>query len=112
MEALATALSMIARRPVKVALTMEEQFYTITRHPSTCGIKTGVDKTGRITARKCEVYWNSGADAAGGAPARRRHSARGGGRREPPRQSRRRPQQRSARVPPQESPARRTPAGH
>jgi CO/xanthine dehydrogenase Mo-binding subunit len=63
MEALATALSMIARRPVKVALTMEEQFYTITRHPSTCRIKTGVDKSGRITARKCEVYWNGGAYA-------------------------------------------------
>src|SRR6516225_107134 len=63
MEALATALSMIARRPVKVALTMEEQFYTLTRHPSTCRIKTGVDKSGRITARKCEVYWNGGAYA-------------------------------------------------
>jgi CO/xanthine dehydrogenase Mo-binding subunit len=63
MEALATALAMIARRPVKVALTMEEQFYTITRHPSTFRIKTGVDKSGRITARKCEVYWNGGAYA-------------------------------------------------
>src|SRR5512132_415230 len=63
MEALATALSMIVRRPVKVALTMEEQFYTITRHPSTFRIKTGVDKSGRITARKCEVYWNGGAYA-------------------------------------------------
>src|SRR5258707_7879922 len=63
LEALVTALSMIARRPVKVALTMEEQFYTITRHPSTFRIKTGVDKTGRITARKCEVYWNGGAYA-------------------------------------------------
>src|SRR6187551_2994089 len=29
LEALVTALSMIVRRPVKVALTMEEQFYTI-----------------------------------------------------------------------------------
>ena len=33
LEALATALSMIARRPVKVVLSMEEAFYTITRHP-------------------------------------------------------------------------------
>jgi CO/xanthine dehydrogenase Mo-binding subunit len=63
LEALATALSMIVRRPVKVALTMEEQFYTITKHPSTFRIKTGVDKSGRITARKCEVYWNGGAYA-------------------------------------------------
>ena len=63
MEALATALSMIVRRPVKIALTMEEQFYTITRHPSTFRIKTGLDKNRRITARKCEVYWNGGAYA-------------------------------------------------
>ena len=63
MEALAMALSMIARRPVKIALTMEEQFYTITRHPSTVRIKTGVDKDGHITARKCDVWWNGGAYA-------------------------------------------------
>jgi CO/xanthine dehydrogenase Mo-binding subunit len=63
LEALVTALSMIVRRPVKVALTMEEQFYTITKHPSTFRIKTAVDSTGRITARKCEVYWNGGAYA-------------------------------------------------
>ena len=62
-EALATALSMIVRRPAKVALTMEEQFYTITRHPSTFRIKTGIDREGRISARKCEVYWNGGAYA-------------------------------------------------
>ncbi|HEY6995970.1 MAG TPA: xanthine dehydrogenase family protein molybdopterin-binding subunit [Xanthobacteraceae bacterium] len=63
LEALVTALSMIARRPVKVALTMEEQFYTITKHPSTFRIKTGVDESGRITSRKCEIWWNGGAYA-------------------------------------------------
>jgi CO/xanthine dehydrogenase Mo-binding subunit len=63
LEALVTALSMIVRRPVKVALTMEEQFYTITKHPSTFRIKSGLDKDGRIIARKCEVYWNGGAYA-------------------------------------------------
>jgi CO/xanthine dehydrogenase Mo-binding subunit len=63
LEALVTACSMIARRPVKIALTMEEQFYQITKHPSTVRLKTGVDKRGRITARKCEVFWNGGAYA-------------------------------------------------
>src|SRR5271169_5934856 len=63
LEALATACSMIARRPVKIALTMEEQFYLITKHPATVRIKSGVDKDGRITARKCEVFWNGGAYA-------------------------------------------------
>jgi CO/xanthine dehydrogenase Mo-binding subunit len=63
MEALATAMSMLAHRPVKVALTMEEQFYTITKHPATLRIKSGTDKDGRIIARKCEVWWNGGAYA-------------------------------------------------
>jgi CO/xanthine dehydrogenase Mo-binding subunit len=63
LEALALALSMIARRPVKVALTMEEMFYQITKHPCTFRIKSGVDKDGRIVARKCEVFWNGGAYA-------------------------------------------------
>jgi len=63
MEALATAMSMLARRSVKVALTMEEQFYTITKHPATLRIKSGLDQEGRIVARKCEVWWNGGAYA-------------------------------------------------
>src|SRR5215467_4475686 len=63
MEALAVALSMLAQRPVKVALTMEEQFYTITKHPCTLRIKSGVDKDGRIVARQCTVWWNGGAYA-------------------------------------------------
>jgi CO/xanthine dehydrogenase Mo-binding subunit len=63
LEALAVALSMLARRPVKVALTMDEVFYTITKHPSTFRIKSGVDRNGRIIARKCGVWWNGGAYA-------------------------------------------------
>ena len=51
LEALVTALSLIARRPVKIALTMEEQFFTVTQHPCTFRIKSGVDKDGRIIAR-------------------------------------------------------------
>ena len=62
-EALAMALSLIAHRPVRVALTMEEQFYTITKHPSTFRILSAVDKDGKVTGRKCEVWWNGGAYA-------------------------------------------------
>jgi CO/xanthine dehydrogenase Mo-binding subunit len=51
MEALAVALSLLARRPVKVALTTEEQFFTISKHGSTFRIKSAVTKNGRITAR-------------------------------------------------------------
>ena len=63
LEALVTALALLTRRPVKIALTMEEQFYTITKHATTLRIKSGVTKDGRITARECEVWWNGGAYA-------------------------------------------------
>ncbi len=63
LEALVSALALLVRRPVKIALTMEEQFYMITKHPTTFRIKSGVGKDGRVVARACEVYWNGGAYA-------------------------------------------------
>ena len=63
LEALVTALTLLTRRPVKISLTMEEQFYTITKHPTTFRIKSGVTQEGKITARQCEVWWNGGAYA-------------------------------------------------
>jgi CO/xanthine dehydrogenase Mo-binding subunit len=63
LEALAAALALIARRPVRVALTMEEQFFTITKHATTFRIRTAVDANGIITGRKCEIWWNGGAYA-------------------------------------------------
>ena len=63
LEALVAALALIVRRPVKIALTMEEQFYAITKHPTTFRIKSGVTKDGRIVARECDVCWNGGAYA-------------------------------------------------
>jgi CO/xanthine dehydrogenase Mo-binding subunit len=63
LEALVAALALLTGRPVKIALSMEEQFYTITKHASTFRIKSAVDKLGRITARHCEVWWNGGAYA-------------------------------------------------
>src|SRR6202034_2736457 len=50
-------------RPVKVALSMAEQFFTITKHPATVRIRSTVAKDGRVTARRCEVWWNGGAYA-------------------------------------------------
>ncbi len=63
LEALVTALSMVAERPVKISLTMEEQFFMVTRHPCHFTIKSGVDENGKIIARHCEVVWNGGAYA-------------------------------------------------
>jgi len=63
LEALVAVLALLTRRPVKVALTMEEQFFTITKHAATFKIRSGVAQDGRITARQCEVWWNGGAYA-------------------------------------------------
>ncbi len=63
LEALVSVLSLLTRRPVKISLSMEEQFFTITKHASTFRIKSGVDAAGRVIARECEVWWNGGAYA-------------------------------------------------
>lgn len=63
LEALAAASTLLAQRPVKISLTMDEQFVTITRHASTIRMKTGVSADGRILARECEIWWNGGAYA-------------------------------------------------
>jgi CO/xanthine dehydrogenase Mo-binding subunit len=63
LEALTAAAALLAGLPVKIALSMEEQFYTLTKHAATLRIKSGVSKEGRITARECEVWWNGGAYA-------------------------------------------------
>src|SRR5207244_9761668 len=62
LEALVASLALLVGRPVKISLTMEEQFYTLTKHASTFRIKSAI-KDGRITARECEVWWNGGAYA-------------------------------------------------
>jgi CO/xanthine dehydrogenase Mo-binding subunit len=63
LEALVAALSLIVKRPVKIAATMEEQSNIITNHPATFRIKSGVSKDGKVTSRQCEVFWNGGAYA-------------------------------------------------
>jgi CO/xanthine dehydrogenase Mo-binding subunit len=62
LEPLCTVLALITKRPVRYALTREEEFLTITKHKVVTKIKTAL-KDGAITARKCEVYWDTGAYA-------------------------------------------------
>jgi CO/xanthine dehydrogenase Mo-binding subunit len=62
LEPLVTALVLITRKPVRYALTREEEFLTITKHKVITKIKTAI-KNGSITARKCEVFWDTGAYA-------------------------------------------------
>ena len=60
-EPLTAALARKAGRPVKVALSMEEAFKTISRHGTKYRLKTGAKKDGEIVARECEIYWDKGA---------------------------------------------------
>jgi len=63
LEALAAAAALLAGRPVRIALTMQEQFCVLTRHGATLNVKSAVMRDGRITGRLCEVWWNGGAYA-------------------------------------------------
>ncbi len=63
LEALVAVLALIVRRPVRIGLTMEEQFYTITKHGTTVHMKTGVMNDGTIVAREVRTWWNGGAFA-------------------------------------------------
>ncbi len=62
-EPLTVALAMKAQRPVRIILTREEVFYTITKHAAVIKMKTGVKKDGTLLARECEVLLDTGAYA-------------------------------------------------
>lgn len=63
LEPLVGVCAKLLRRPVRIALTMDEQFVTLTRHATTVTLRTGVEADGRIIARHCDVTWNTGAYA-------------------------------------------------
>ena len=65
-EPLAAALSWKARPPVKLVLSIEESFNTVTRHQARFRLKTGVSRDGRLMARECEIYMDTGAYADAG----------------------------------------------
>ena len=65
-EPLAAALSWKARRPVRLAHSIEESFKTVTRHPARFRIKTGVTKDGKLIARECLIHMETGAYADAG----------------------------------------------
>ncbi len=65
-EPIAAALSWKARRPVKLVMSASDSFKTVTRHPARVRIKSGVTADGRLLARECEIYMNTGAYADAG----------------------------------------------
>ena len=66
LEPLVVALSKVAGRPVRVALTVEEAFKTIRRHAARCTVKTGVMNDGSFVARECLIHLDTGAYADNG----------------------------------------------
>lgn len=62
-EALTAVLALIVKKPVKLALSMDEVFITLTKHATVFTLKTGVTNDGKIVARKCTVAWDTGAYA-------------------------------------------------
>ena len=65
-EPISAALSWMTRRPVKLQLSINESFKTVTRHPARVTVKTGVSKDGKLIARECQVYMDTGAYADAG----------------------------------------------
>jgi CO/xanthine dehydrogenase Mo-binding subunit len=65
-EPISAALSWRLQRPVRLALSVGESFKTITRHPARIRIKSGLTRDGRLLARECEVYLDTGAYADAG----------------------------------------------
>ena len=63
LEPLAAALAHKTKRPVAITLTREEVFQTLTKHAARIYLKTGVRKDGRILARQCRIYLDTGAYA-------------------------------------------------
>ena len=60
-EPVTAVLSLFARRPVRLHLTREEEFVTITKHGVRIAMKTGVRRDGTITARQSTCHFNTGA---------------------------------------------------
>ncbi len=62
-EPVTVALARAARRPVKLVLSREEEFVTITKHAVRIRMKTGLRADGTIVARKMTCHFNTGAYA-------------------------------------------------
>ena len=60
-EPVTAVLSEAARRPVRLHLSREEEFVTVTKHGVRIRIKTGVKRDGTITARQATCHFNTGA---------------------------------------------------
>ena len=60
-EPVTAALSFVSRRPVRLHLTREEEFVTITKHGVRIRMITGLREDGTIVGRKSTCHFNTGA---------------------------------------------------
>ena len=65
-EPLAVALSREAKRPVKLAYSVEQSAKTVRRHAARITLKTGVRNDGSFVARDCRIHLDTGAYADNG----------------------------------------------
>ncbi|MBI2880037.1 MAG: xanthine dehydrogenase family protein molybdopterin-binding subunit [Candidatus Tectomicrobia bacterium] len=62
-EPIVAMLAKKSGRPVRLELTREEVFYTVTKNGAWVNLRTGVKKDGRLHARKVTIHWDIGAYA-------------------------------------------------
>jgi CO/xanthine dehydrogenase Mo-binding subunit len=60
-EPVTAALAWKVRRPVKLVLSREEEFVSVTKHAARVHMRTGATKDGRLVARDVRVDFNAGA---------------------------------------------------
>jgi CO/xanthine dehydrogenase Mo-binding subunit len=63
LEPVTAALAGLARRPVRLHLTREEEFVTVSKHGAEITIRVGVNRDGMIISRKNTCLFNTGAYA-------------------------------------------------
>ena len=62
-EPVAAALSLVTARPVRIHLTRDEEFVTVTKHAMEVTLRTGVSREGILVARHSVGHYNAGAYA-------------------------------------------------
>lgn len=62
-EPLAALIARKARRPIRLAITMDEAMLSLSQHGALIRLKTGVSEAGRLIVRECRAWLDGGAYA-------------------------------------------------
>lgn len=66
MEPITAALARKAGRPVRIVNRVDEAMVTTRRHNMTCSMRTAATRDGRVVARQCRIWLDTGAYADNG----------------------------------------------